>query len=407
MNFRFAKYLNLFTIILALTCASCAQSKPTGNLQAERIFVGAERLDTLLPLIKGKRVGISTNHSGRIGSIHLVDSLLTLNIKVEKIFSPEHGFRGDGDAGEVIVSQVDARTGLEVISLYGSKKKPLKSDLAGVDIMLFDMQDVGLRFYTYISTMHYVMEACAENEIPIIILDRPNPNGFFIDGPILDTTFRSFVGMHPVPIVHGMTIGEYALMINGEGWLEKSAKCNLTVIRCLNYTHDSIYSPPIPPSPNLPNQRAILLYPSLGFFEGTEISIGRGTDFPFQVFGHPKLPKTSFTFTPESRPGASKNPPLLGKTCYGYDLRDYSTSFFVNSRSINLDWLLYAYNSYPAKNEFFSNYFNTLSGTDLLQIQIKQGLSADSIRMLWKKPIEQFKIIRKKYLLYPDFNLPE
>lgn len=406
MNVRLAKYLLLFTIMLAMSFASCAQPKPKGILLAERITVGAERLDTLLPLLKGKRIGISTNHSGLIGSTHLVDSLLALNIKVGKIFSPEHGFRGDGDAGEVIKNQVDTKTGLEVISLYGSKKKPLKSDLAGIDIMLFDMQDVGLRFYTYISTMHYVMEACAENGVPIVILDRPNPNGFFIDGPVLDTTFRSFVGMHPVPVVHGMTIGEYALMINGEGWLVNSLKCNLTVISCLNYTHDSIYAPPIPPSPNLPNQRAILLYPSLGFFEGTEISIGRGTDFPFQVFGHPKLPKTSFTFTPESRPGASKNPPLLGKICYGFDLRDYSTSFFVNSRSINLDWLLYAYNSYPTKNEFFSNYFNTLSGTDLLQKQIKEGFSADSIRKSWKKPIEQFKITRKKYLLYPDFAMP-
>jgi len=252
--------------------------------------------------------------------------------------------------------------------------------------------------------MHYIMEACAENQVSLLVLDRPNPNGFFVDGPILDPKYRSFVGMHPVPIVHGMTIGEYALMINGEGWLNNGVKTNLQVLTCLNYTHDSIYSPPVPPSPNLPNNTAILLYPSLGFFEGTEFSIGRGTDFPFQVFGHPKLPKTEFAFIPESRPGASKNPPLLGKKCYGVDLRDYKVEYFASLKQINLEWLLYAYSVFPNKDKFFNKYFNTLAGTDLLQKQIVSGLSAESIRASWTNGIESFMQIRKKYLLYPDFG---
>jgi uncharacterized protein YbbC (DUF1343 family) len=405
MSIRLLKFIQLATVAITVAASSCAQPKPNGQHLRKGITVGAERLDTLLPMLSGKSVGIVANHSSLIDSKHLIDSLLAIGVKVERIYSPEHGFRGDGDAGELIQNQIDSKTGLKVISLYGSKKKPSVADLEGINVMLFDMQDVGLRFYTYISTMHYVMEACAESTIPFIVLDRPNPNGFFIDGPVLDTNFRSFVGLHPVPIVHGMTIGEYATMINGEGWLTKAIRCNLTVIPCLNYTHDSIYEPPVPPSPNLPNMRAILLYPSLGFFEGTDISIGRGTDFPFQVFGHPKLPKGNFHFTPESRLGSSKNPPHLGKKCYGYDLRDYSVEFFANQRSINLQWLLFAYSSFPDKNKFFNGYFKNISGTDILEKQIRQGLDADSIRKTWIEPLEQFKKVRKKYLLYPDFSI--
>ncbi len=392
------------TAVLLLTVTSCAQPTPKGHANPQRIIMGAERIDSIVHLVSGKRIAIATNHSGLVGKTHLVDTLLALGINVVKIFSPEHGFRGDGDAGETIKNHFDTQTGLEVVSLYGSKKKPSAEDLKGIDLVMFDMQDVGLRFYTYISTMHYIMEACAENQVSLLVLDRPNPNGFFVDGPILDPKYRSFVGMHPVPIVHGMTIGEYALMINGEGWLNNGAKTNLQVLTCLNYSHDSIYSPPVPPSPNLPNITAILLYPSLGFFEGTEVSIGRGTDFPFQVFGHPKLPKTSFAFIPESRPGASKNPPLLGKKCYGVDLRDYKVEYFVSLKQINLEWLLYAYSVFPNKDKFFNKYFNTLAGTDLLQKQIVSGLSAEGIRASWTNGIESFMQIRKKYLLYPDFG---
>ena len=266
------------------------------------------------------------------------------------------------------------------------------------------MQDVGVRFYTYISTMHYVMEACAENGIPLLILDRPNPNGWYVDGPVLDTNFRSFVGMHPVPLVHGMTIGEFAQMINGEGWLKNSVKCDLHVVTCTNYTHDSIYVLPVKPSPNLPNQTSIYLYPSLGFFEGTTISIGRGTDFPFQVFGSSKFPQTGFVFTPESRPGVSANPPLLGEKCNGFDLRDYNVDYFYNRKSINLEWLAYAYQTYSEKDEFFNSYFNLLAGNDKLKRQIIESKDYETIQQSWLQDISEFKKIRKKYLLYSDFK---
>ncbi len=404
MSIRLTCLENLAAALLLLTATSCAQPTPKVLANPQSIIMGAERIDSILHLTNGKRIALATNHSGLVGKTHLVDTLLALGINVVKIFSPEHGFRGDGDAGETIKNHFDTQTGLEVVSLYGSKKKPSAEDLKGIDLVIFDMQDVGLRFYTYISTMHYIMEACAESQVSLLVLDRPNPNGFFVDGPILDPKYRSFVGMHPVPIVHGMTIGEYALMINGEGWLNNGANAKLQILTCLNYSHDSIYSPPVPPSPNLPNITAILLYPSLGFFEGTEVSIGRGTDFPFQVFGHPKLPKTEFAFIPESRPGASKNPPLLGKRCYGVDLGHYKVEYFASLKQINLDWLLYAYSVFPNKDKFFNKYFNTLAGTDLLQKQIVSGLSAEGIRASWANGIENFMQIRKKYLLYPDFG---
>ncbi len=367
-------------------------------------MVGCERIEEYIPLIRGKNVGIVANHSTLIQGKHLVDSLLSIGVAITKIYCPEHGFRGEGEAGELINNHLDTKTGLPVISLYGKSRKPSLVDLEGIDIILFDMQDVGVRYYTYISTMHYVMEACAENGIPIIVLDRPNPNGFYVDGPMLDTNFRSFVGMHPVPVVHGMTIGEFAQMINGEGWLANKIKCNLTVIPCLNYTHDSTYTLPIRPSPNLPNQTSIYLYPSLGFFEGTVVSIGRGTDFPFQVFGHSDFPETGFGFTPESRPGASKNPPLLGQQCNGYDLREYSEDFFLANRGINLQWLLFAYQSFPEKGKFFNSYFNLLAGGKILREQIEKGLDENTIRESWKSDVEIFTKIRSKYLLYKDFS---
>jgi uncharacterized protein YbbC (DUF1343 family) len=372
--------------------------------QQETILVGADQTDQYLPLLVHKKIAVVANHSSNIGKTHLVDSLLSLKVKVKRIFSPEHGLRGEADAGELIKNQVDKKTGLHIISLYGSHKKPSVRDLNGIELVIFDMQDVGVRFYTYISTMHYVMETCAEQKIPLIILDRPNPNGFYVDGPTLDTVYHSFVGMHPVPIVHGMTIGEYAQMINGEHWLKRGIQCKLTVIPCKNYDHSIIYQLPVRPSPNLPNQTAVLLYPSLGFFEGTCISIGRGTDYPFQLFGHPSLPNIGFSFVPVEKVGASKNPPFKDELCYGYDLREYSIKYFRDNPRINLEWLIFAYKMFPNKESFFNSYFNYLAGSPELKKQIEQGLDAETISKSWETGVNEFKKIRRKYLLYKDFE---
>ena len=374
------------------------------HAQQDSLMVGAEQTEKYIPLLVHKRIAVVANHSSTIGKVHLVDSLMNLKIKVKKIFCPEHGFRGEADAGEIIKNQIDKKTGLQLISLYGSHKKPTVKDLKGIDIVIFDMQDVGVRFYTYISTMHYVMEACAEQGITLIILDRPNPNGFYVDGPILDTAYHSFVGMHPVPLVHGMTIGEYAQMINGEKWLKKGIQCNINVIPCKNYDHTMMYQLPIRPSPNLPNQTAVLLYPSLGFFEGTCISVGRGTDYPFQIFGHPSLPKTGYSFIPVEKVGASKNPPYKNQECNGFDLREYSQKYFRDNPNINLEWLIFAYKMFDDKKAFFNTFFVNLSGTPELKRQIEQGLDAETISNSWRKPLKEFEKIREKYLLYPDFE---
>jgi uncharacterized protein YbbC (DUF1343 family) len=388
-------------IILLSTCGLKVKeniyNKPT-------LALGCERIEEYKPLLLSKRVGVVANHSTILKNTHLVDSLISLGINVVKIFSPEHGFRGDGEAGEIIKNEIDSRTGVPVISLYGNQKKPSHSDFSELDIIIFDMQDVGVRFYTYISTMHYVMETAAELNLPVIVLDRPNPNGFYVDGPMLEIKFKSFVGMHPVPLVHGMTIGEFAKMINGEGWLANSLQCNLAVIPCLNYTHNSKYILPVRPSPNLPNQKSIYLYPSIGFFEGTSISLGRGTDFPFQVFGHPSFKQMPFAFIPESRPNASKNPPLKGEKCYGIDLRDYSDDFFYEMKQVNLSWLIFAYKSFDDKSKFFNSYFNLLAGNELLKQQIENGSDEETIRKGWELDLRRFREIRKKYLLYPDFT---
>jgi uncharacterized protein YbbC (DUF1343 family) len=391
----------IISIAILSTCGLRVKDSKSGN---HLLILGAERTSEYLPLLAGKRLGIVANHSTTIKDKHLVDSLKELGVNIAKIYCPEHGFRGDSEAGELIGNSIDERTGIPVVSLYGNKKKPSHSDFSGVDIIIFDMQDVGVRFYTYISTMHYVMETAAELALPVIILDRPNPNGFYVDGPMLETKFKSFVGMHPVPLVHGMTIGEFAQMINGQGWLDKSMKCDLTVIPCLNYSHDSTYILPIKPSPNLPNQRSIYLYPSIGFFEGTNVSLGRGTDFPFQVFGHPSFTSMQFAFTPESRPNASKNPPFMGVTCHGVDLRGYSDKFFLNQKRVNLTWLLFAYQLYSEKDKFFNSYFNLLAGNSLLRQQIEHGLTEETIRKGWEHDLVRFMEIRKKYLLYPDFK---
>lgn len=399
--------LRLVALIIPVLILSACGAKSNSNknhTNNRHITLGAESFSSYLPLLKNKRVGIVANHSTTIGEAHLVDTLMALDVNVTKIYSPEHGFRGDGDAGELIESHFDQKTALPIISLYGNKKKPSHADFDSIDVVVFDIQDVGIRYYTYISTMHYVMETCAEINLPLIVLDRPNPNGFYVDGPVLEPKYKSFVGMHPVPIVHGMTIGEYAKMVNGERWLNDSLQCKLTVIPCENYHHDSTYVLPIRPSPNLPNQTSIYLYPSLGFFEGTSISIGRGTDFPFQVFGHPSFTEMPFEFTPGRRPKASKNPPLLGELCHGINLQDYQPDYFLNLKQINLEWLLFAYRSFPDKDNFFNSYFNLLAGNNTLKQQVKQNTDEHTIRMSWKPGVEKFMLIRKKYLLYPDFT---
>lgn len=368
-----------------------------------QIKTGAEQTDLYLPQLKNKTVAVLVNHTATIKQTHLVDSLLKLKIKVKKIFCPEHGFRGDADAGEHVKNAKDKKTGLPIVSLYGANKKPKPADLKGIDLVIFDIQDVGARFYTYISSMHYMMEACAENNVEFIVLDRPNPNGFYIDGPILKKENKSFIGMHPIPIVHGLTIGELAQMINGEKWLENSVKCKLTVVPCLNYTHKTMYELPIKPSPNLPNANSILLYPSVCLFEGTVISVGRGTLQPFEIIGHPSLSDTLYSFTPVAIEGASKNPPFKDQLCYGYKLCMISDDI-KSIKQLNLTYLLKVYNEFGDKPKFFTNFFRLLAGTDELQKQIEQGLSEEEIRKSWKREINVYKHLRKNYLLYEDFE---
>ncbi len=360
---------------------------------------GAYQIDLYIDMIEGRPVAVVANQTSMVGQTHLVDNLLSIGIDIKRIFAPEHGFRELADAGEEIADGKDPRTGVQVVSLYGSHLKPTAADLAGIDVVLFDIQDVGARFYTYISTLHYVLEACAENNVKCIVLDRPNPNGFYVDGNILDTAYSSFVGMHPVPVVHGMTVGEYAMMINGEGWLKGGVKCDLTVIKCKNWNHNDHYELPVKPSPNLPDQVSVYLYPSLCFFEGTVISCGRGTPYPFQVYGSPELPDRGFSFTPESMPGA-KNPPYLGVKCYGTDLRNAIAARLVPRSGLNLEWLIGAYSDYPDKKNFFTSYFDVLAGGPVLREQIQKGMTAKQIRATWKEGLVKFSRIREKYLLY-------
>jgi len=360
---------------------------------------GANQIDQYMHLIEGKSVAIVANQTSMVGETHLIDTLSGLRINISRIFAPEHGFRELADAGNTIEDGKDPVTGIQIISLYGQHLKPTSDDLKNINVVIFDIQDVGVRFYTYISTLHYVLEACAENNVKCIVLDRPNPNGFYYDGNIADTVYRSFVGMDPVPVVHGMTVGEYARMLNGEGWLKNSVKCDLTVIKCKNYTHNTMYELPVKPSPNLPNQTSIYLYPSICFFEGTSFSLGRGTSYPFQVFGSPKLPDKGFSFTPASVPGA-KNPPFLGIKCYGTDLRNAIKDKVVPSPELNLKWVIDAYRSYPEKGDFFTSYFDVLASGPRLREQIQEGMDSEEIRASWKEGLEKFGKIRAKYLLY-------
>nr|WP_297309200.1 DUF1343 domain-containing protein [uncultured Flavobacterium sp.] len=371
------------------------------NLRSNNeIKTGADNYNAYLPLVEGKKVGVLTNQSGLVyeesEQTHLVDFLLKNKINVERIYAPEHGFRGTADAGELIKDGKDTKTGIEIISLYGKNKKPTKEQLKNIDVVIFDLQDVGTRFYTYISSLHYLMEACAENNIEVIVLDRPNPNGAKIDGPVLDTKHKSFVGMHPIPVLHGMTIGEYAQMINGENWLANGIQCKLQVVPCTNYNKNIHYSLPIKPSPNLPNDQSINLYPSLCFFEGTNVSVGRGTNKQFQIYGSPNLAKTDFSFIPQPNEGA-KDPMHNGKKCYGEDLSEID---FVEG--IQLKWLIKAYQTSNDKSKFFNSFFTNLAGNKILQKQIEQDLSEADIKKTWKKDIEDFKKMREKYLIYND-----
>jgi uncharacterized protein YbbC (DUF1343 family) len=406
-----------YLIILTFLISSCAQKRlleTTGpakdvdivsaTMPAKVISIrpGAERTRHYFHKLKhDKRVAVVANQTSLVHETHLVDTLLSEGINVVKVFSPEHGFRGIAEAGALINNQTDAKTGLPIISLYGNSKKPSPEDLEQIDIVIFDLQDVGARFYTYISTLTLVMEACAENNIPILVLDRPNPHGFYVDGPVLEPEYQSFVGMHPIPVVHGMTMAEYARMINGERWLKGEAQADLDWVECSGYTHKSYYSLPVRPSPNLPDMDAIYLYPSLCFFEGTHVSVGRGTDFPFTVIGHPWFKHGSFIFTPESKPEAV-NPPHKSKKCYGYNLRDSAESI-IQKPGIRLNWLLEMYQADSSKSTFFSSFFNKLAGNAELRQQIEAGFTEQQIKDSWQPGIQQFMEIRQKYLLYRDF----
>jgi uncharacterized protein YbbC (DUF1343 family) len=362
---------------------------------APALKVGAEQFDLYLPMLKGKSVGLVVNHTAMVENSHLADTLRARGINIKKVFAPEHGFRGSAADGETVKDGIDTKTGLPIVSLYGANKKPKPEQIADLDILIFDIQDVGVRFYTFISTLHYVMEAAAENGKKVIVLDRPNPNGSYIDGPILDSAVTSFVGMHPIPIVHGLTVGELAMMINGEGWLDNGVKCDLEVIKLKGWTHNDSYSPPLRPSPNLPNDQAIRLYPTLGLFEGTVISMGRGTQIPFLVIGNPEFNDLPFQFTPMDIPGMANNPPHKGQMCYGLDLREVATP-----KKIQLQYLLDFYKKYPDPEKFFIKSFTILAGTTVLQQQIKDGLTEDQIRATWKDGLTKYGEIRKRYLIY-------
>lgn len=392
MNLTFIK--NTFVLLNLWVATACASTQTDAP---KNLKTGAEQTNLYVSDLKGKTVALVVNHTSMIGTTHLADSLLSLGIKIKTIFAPEHGFRGTADAGEHVTNGIDKKTGLPIVSLYGSNKKPSAAQLEGIDVVIFDIQDVGARFYTYTSTMHYVMEACAEQSKKLLILDRPNPNGHYVDGQVLNKKFASFVGLNPVPVVHGCSVGELAQMINGEGWLAGSKKCNLQIVKCLGYKHSTAYNPPIATSPNLPNLQSMLLYPSICFFEGTEVSVGRGTDKQFQVIGSPNPKNGSFTFTPEDKPGA-KNPPQKGKLCYGEDL----SKIDARKQAFTLKYIIEYYQKSSDKAKFFSSpsFFDKLAGSDTTRKQIMAGMTETQIRASWKTDLDKYKTIRKKYLLY-------
>ena len=390
-RFKSCSFKNTF--LFWLLCFVCSSS--IGQI---KILPGAVDQESYIPILNGKKIGVVAHQASLIpknnGTQHLVDFLIDNKINIHSIFAPEHGFRGNADAGEKINDNKDSITGLQIISLYGKNKKPTTEQLKGIEILIFDLQDVGVRFFTYLSTLHYVMEACAENNIPLIVLDRPNPNIHYVDGPVMEEAQTSFLGLHPVPIVYGMTIGEYAQMINGEGWLGSDKYCKLNVVPVKNYTRKSTYELIVRPSPNLPNSQSIALYPSLCLLEPTVISIGRGTDFQFQVYGHPKLPKGDFSFTPKPNFGA-KNPKLKNNASYGKNLTQVP-----KPKQLELKWLIDAYRNFPKSNTFFLNGFDRIAGNSILKEQIISGVSEKEIRQSWRPKLEKFKKIREKYLIY-------
>lgn len=398
------RHLFLVFCIFSIASSCHGEKQPLTSHQnplTTKIVCGAERTKEYLPLLKGKRVALLVNQTSILGNTHLVDTLLASGITIQKIFAPEHGFRGLADAGEHISNEKDKKTGLTVVSLYGGKKSPSNEDLTDVDLVIFDIQDVGARFYTFISSLHYLMQSCADNHKELIVLDRPNPNGWYIDGPVLQKDFQSFVGVDAIPVVHGLTVGEYAQMVNGEKWLKNGSQCKLTVITCANYTHAMRYSLPVKPSPNLPNDIAVYLYPSLCFFEGTDVSVGRGTDFPFQVIGSPSSQLKDFSFTPVSKPGA-RTPPHLNKVCYGMDLMAVDKG----KPGLQLSYLIKMLEAYTQKETFFlpNNFFDKLAGNAELRKQLLDGKSENEIKEKWASALNAYKQIRKKYLLYPDFE---
>jgi uncharacterized protein YbbC (DUF1343 family) len=392
------------TALLATFFACGSQMYQPQSAVANTILCGAEQTEEYIDLLKNKRVGVIANQTSRIGNTHLVDTLAALGIQVATVFAPEHGFRGEAGAGEHIKDGKDPKTGIPVLSLYGKTKKPTAEMLKGIDLLVFDIQDVGARFYTYISTLHYVLEAAAENNIEVLVLDRPNPNGYYVDGPVREEKYASFVGMHAIPIVHGLTVGELTRMILGEGWLKTNPVVH--IIPCKNYTHSMRYSLPVKPSPNLPNDRAIELYPSLCWFEGTEVSVGRGTPYPFQIIGFPNCTAGTFTFTPVDMPGIANDPPHENKLCKGLDLRTTANSSGETSTGIHIEWLLSMYSSYPNPSTFFyaNGFFDKLCGTASVREMVIAGKTAKEIRASWQEDLIAYKKKRNTYLLYPDFE---
>lgn len=381
--------IRIFTLLFILCYA-------LSFAQGPKVIIGIEQMDVYLPLLEKKRVALLVNQTSVIGYAHLLDILKSLNVDVKKVFAPEHGFRGTADAGEKVADGVDVKTGVPIVSLYGANRKPTPEQLTDVDVVIFDIQDVGARFFTYISTLHYLMEACAENNKKVIILDRPNPNAY-VDGSVKQPDVKkNFLAMHPIPIAHGLTIGEYAQMINGEGWLEGKKKCDLEIVKLKFWTHADTYSIKIKPSPNLPNDHAIALYATTCLLEQTAISVGRGTQTPFEVLGSPELKGMPYSFTPEDIEGMSINPPYENQVCYGIDLRNEAAP-----RGVSLKYLIDMYKLYPAKDKFFGKYFDNIAGNTVLKEQIKQGMTEEQIRATWQKDLEAYKEIRKKYLLYP------
>ncbi|QGY45320.1 DUF1343 domain-containing protein [Maribellus comscasis] len=387
------KFIRYFILFILLGCSA--------GIHAGELKCGAEQPDKYLALIQGKKVGLVVNHTSLAGEIHLVDFLLAKKVNVKKIFAPEHGFRGEAAPGEEIQAGVDGKTGIPVLSLYGKTRKPTPEQLAGIDVMVFDIQDVGCRFYTYISTLHLVIEACAENDIPLVVFDRPNPNGDYVAGPVLKEEFQSFVGMDPIPVVHGCTVGELANMINGEQWHKANKKCDLRVIPVKNYDHKLFYSLPVAPSPNLPNDLSVRLYPSLCFFEATSVSVGRGTDFPFQVLGGLDPQLGDFEFTPETIPGVAVHPLNEGEKCYGIDLRNLKIV-----PVFTLKYFLDFYHRFANEKDFLTRerWLNLLAGTDEFIQLVREGKNEREIKAHWQKELTTFKETRKKYLLYPDFE---